>query len=62
VLEESEKRVGGGGAGRGAQTRARKQHSVYHASKKMKPRKSGHVRSRRAEDREDGVRKMKESI
>ena len=53
--------MGGEGAGRGAQTRARKQHSVYHASKKIKPRKSADVRSRRAEGREDGVRARKQS-
>jgi len=40
---------------------ARKEHSVYHTSKTLQPRKSGDVRSRRTEGREDGVRERKQS-
>ena len=60
MLEESENRGGGVGAGKGAQTRERKEHSVYHTSKTLQPRKSGDVRSRRAEGPEDGVRERKQ--
>ena len=61
MLEESENRGGRGAARRGAQARARKEHSVYHTSKILQPRKSGDVRSRRADGREDGVREWKQS-